>query len=204
MQDSVGLLLRDALSAQRASDPSDSYDEVLRTVIGRAGAERSLCKADIGSLVLWKRITAQARWSTELGLRSDAEVRRRTGETWRLANDTSLSIPEAGQRARMALVELPGLGGTGALASAVLLACAPHRMAVWDRRVGIALDALARRPHSGNGFYGRYLAEACDLADEMGSPTRDSAAVTPRDVDLALYAVAGDPALLNRARSVSE
>jgi hypothetical protein len=37
----------------------------LGTVAERAAARQSLCKADIGSLVLWKRITAQTEWAKE-------------------------------------------------------------------------------------------------------------------------------------------
>lgn len=202
MPDSVGHLLLEALGLHRRGDPDDTYDETLRIVVNRAASEESLCKADIGSLVLWKRITAQARWSTDLGMCPDAKVRGATGDAWRLANNQSLSIPEAAQAARNALRDLPGLGGTGALASALLLACAPTRMAVWDRRVRFALEALGRRPTFGRDFFKRYLGAACSLVEEMQQQAGGDhgSGVTPRHVDLALYEIAGSQDLLARAQ----
>lgn len=114
----------------------------------------------------------------------DTEVRAVTGKAWALANDESLPGPDAGLAAFRELRKLPGLGGTGALASAVLVACAPDRMAVWDRRVSSTLQAMGRRPEFGTGFYGRYLEELDRLIqDELGG--EDQRSWTRRDVELA-------------------
>lgn len=197
----VGRLLVDALTQHRL-DAGDTYDETLETVVERAAAQKSLTKADIGSLVLWKRISAQTKWAKRLGMFPDATVRDATGQAWLHANNTRVSIPEAAQAARDALRGVPGLrGGTGALASAVLLACAPERMAIWDRRVSAALDALGRRPQFGEGFFRRYMEIVCSLVEEM-QPLLAGQQVTPRHVDLALYRIGGSPDLLNRARAI--
>lgn len=188
-----------ALDSYRSADSDDTYDETLRAVVKRAAAAQSLCKADIGSLVLWKRITASTPWAGALGMKPDSEVQRITGAAWHLANDTRLSTPEAGFAAFRELRGLPGLGGTGALASAVLVACAPDRMAVWDRRVSSALKAMGRRPKFGSGFYGRYLEVLNRLiAEELDGGTQSP--WTLRDVELALYVIGGNPALLAQAQ----
>lgn len=202
MSDSIAGLLVEALIQHRADDPNGTYDELLRTVTDRATAARSLGKADIGSLVMWKRITAQTSWAADLGMTPDAQVREATRKAWAAANDALLSIPEAGLSAREALFALPGMGGTGALASAVVLACAPGRMAVWDRRVGQSMVALGCHPGRGKGRYGRYLAQVCVLATEMQEVHGDSETLTPRHVDLALYEMAASKELLTRAYSL--
>src|SRR5690349_11711260 len=145
----TGAILRKALESHLGSDPDNVYDETLRVVATRAAAAQSLSKADIGSLVMWKRITASAAWTGKLGMTPDTQVQAVTGKAWLLANDERLAGPEAGLAAFRELTKLPGLGGTGALASAVLVACAPERMAVWDRRVSSTLHAMGRRPKFG-------------------------------------------------------
>lgn len=200
---SLGDLLVRAWAAQTGGDPEGSvYDEVLRAVSARAAAEGSLGKADIGGLVLWKRITAQATWATRLMNTPESDVREATAAAYQAANDTSESIPMASQAAWAAMRPLPGMGGAGALRSAVLLALSPTRMAVWDRRVAESLTALRRLPKYGNGFYGRYLTTLIDLAAHMdtSNPNRHH---TPRDVDLALFHIAGNPTLLKEARALT-
>jgi hypothetical protein len=201
VSESLGSVLNEALAQYRAKDPEDTYDEVLRAVSRRAAEEESLGKADIGSLVLWKRITAQAPWARDLGKTPDETVRMATHKAWKAANDATLTIPEAGQNARDELFTVHGLGGTAALASAVLLACAPARMAVWDRRVGQSLDDLGFSRPRRTGFYGNYLSRLLDLAVLMGheAPSKD---VTPRLVDLALYEIADSPDLRERAAAI--
>lgn len=173
------------------SEPS-VYDEVLREVSKRAQDRRSIGKADIGALVVWKRLNASTRWATDLMLTPDATVRDVTAVAWAQANDLSVPIPEAGGAARQTLWSLPGFGGTGAIASAVLVALSPTRMAVWDRRVRSALDALGRRPESGDGQYERYLEIALNLAQSIQTATGAATAPTPREVDLVLFRAGGD------------
>jgi hypothetical protein len=83
----------------------------------------------------------------------------------------------------------------------VLLACAPERMAVWDRRVRTALEALGRRPQSGSEFFRRYMQVVCSLVEEMQPHLKDEQ-VTPRHVDLALYRVAGSQDLMSHAQGL--
>lgn len=198
----VGDLLVRAWTAQTGGDPAGSvYDEVLRTVSARAAAEGALGKADIGGLVLWKRITAQASWATRLMETPDSLVREATAAAYTAANDATRSIPVAGQAAWTTMRGMPGMGGAGALRSAVLLALAPDGMAVWDRRVAQSLAALGRLPRYGDGFYGRYLTTLTDLAAQMDTKSADRQH-TPRDVDLALFHIAGNATLLDEARAL--
>jgi hypothetical protein len=198
----VGRLLVQAWS-HHATDPANTvYDETLHEVAARVAQRECLSKADIGSLVLWKRITAQATWATRLQLISDVDVRRVTHTAYLHANDPALSTPAAGQAARNALWDLPGMGGTGSLSSALLLAMAPDRMAVWDRRVAQALTALGSHPDRGVNFYSRYLSTALALAEQMSAVVADHI-FAPRDVDVALYVIAGSPDLLHAARRAS-
>lgn len=176
----LGDLLVRAWRAQHADDGGGVYDEVLHTVSVRAAADGALRKADIGALVLWKRITAQATWASRLMLTSDARVLAATGAAYERANDPSVALPDAGQAARVALRDLPGMGGTAALASAVLLALAPKRMAVWDRRVATTLSALGKFPAQRTGFYGRYLTTTLELAEAMGGVSNEGPFHSPR------------------------
>lgn len=202
MSSPVGSLLVRAWHAQRDGDPQGVYDEVLHEVSHRASAKGSLGKADIGALVMWKRITAQARWTTKLLLTPDREVRAITEQAYAKANDNTFDAPEAGQAGRLVLLGLAGMGGTGALASAVLLALAPDRMAVWDRRVGTSLSALGRHPGPAAGSYGRYLTTLTALANEMNASAHERQFLC-RDVDLALFFIAGSEALMPEARRVA-
>lgn len=134
-------------------------------------------------------MSAQTAWARQLLERPDAEVRSITAEAFRLANDPTLPIPEAGQQARWALNGLPEMSGAseGALASAVLVACAPDRMAVWDRRVkaALCLPTVAVPVRPGKGYYGKYLEAAVSLAERDGGPTpepRHSTRCRPRVV----------------------
>ena len=188
---------------QTGGDKAGVYDEVLREVAARAQAQRSLGKADIGALVLWKRITAQAPWAKQLLLMPDENVRAATHIAYMAAHHPSRDIPKSGQVAREALWDLPGMRGTGSLASAVLLALAPDRMAVWDRRVATALEALRRRPKPGSGFYGRYLTTLLDLATTMNAAATDGDLLAPRDVDLALFEIGRSASLLDEARAMA-
>lgn len=176
------------------------YDEVLHEVSARVADQGSIGKADIGAIVVWKRISAQTKWAKRFMNTPEKEIRTATARAYALANDPSQTIPDAGGAARSALVGVPGMGGTGAMASAVLLAMSPTRMAVWDRRVGKTLKAIGRRPKSGRGHYARYLDVVVDLAEAMQEADDRGGTVFPRDVDLALYHAAGSPEVLDRLR----
>ena len=113
----------------------------------------------------------------------DAEVRRVTASAVQAARDPDLSLPDAAGTARGVLVDLPGFRSGDALASALLTAAAPTRMAVYDGRahaglagLGIVLPSRRR--------YRTYLAH---LADFLRDAPEEAADWRPRDVDVALY-----------------
>ena len=169
-------------------DVSPHYDETLETVVASVAASGSVGKADIGALLFWKRLRADTTWAKALHAWPDDQVREATAPAVKIARDTDLDVAEAARASRSALAVLPGFVSGDALASAVLLAAAPTRMAVFDRRaetglrrLGIALD---RRP----GRYGRYMA----LLDDMRiAVSADRGAVTCREIDTALYWLGG-------------
>lgn len=185
MTSAAGDLLVAEWSRARKADPEQIYDEVLREISERAEEHGSLGKADIGALVVWKRLNASTRWAKRLMLTPEREVRDVTRKAWEIVTDETRPIPEAGSTAREALRPIPGMGGTGAIASAVLVALSPQRMAVWDRRVSEQLRALERHP--GAGGYEAYLRTCLELADEMHTASSTGQLFVPRDVDLALF-----------------
>lgn len=78
------------------------------------------------------------------------DVRDITAKAVAAVNDTSLSAPFAATAGRSALSPLPGFDSGDALASALLLAAVPARMAVSDRRSQAGLEILgyALPPHA--------------------------------------------------------
>ena len=128
--------------ADYQSSVKAEYDEVLKEAIGRSEEIGSLGKYDIGALVFWKRLQANTPWAAALLSLPDAEVRAVTAAAILAVRDPNLTAPEAAQRGRSALSELPGFRNGDALASAVLVAAAPDRMAIYDRRAHAALNEL--------------------------------------------------------------
>ncbi|MEV5513888.1 hypothetical protein AB0L50_13305 [Streptomyces flaveolus] len=163
---------------------SPHYDEVLHQVAHRARTERSIGKADIGALLLWKRLRADTRWASALMAVADADVREATRAATAAVRDTSLSRSQAARAGRAALAELPGFTSGDALASAVLTAAAPDRMAVYDRRAHTALRSLGITLTHSPGRYSRYIDVIDRLVAHAPEPAR---AWTARDVDTALY-----------------
>ncbi|MFB7189377.1 hypothetical protein ACFCZT_29570 [Streptomyces sp. NPDC056230] len=182
----------DVLAAAQASylsEVSPHYDEVFWEVAGRVEAEGCLGKADIGALVVWKRLSAQTPWISKLMSLPDADVRSVTARAVRAVRDMGVSRAEAAQAGRGIVWELPGFRTGDALASAVLTAAAPQRMAVYDRRVQQALDALGFALTRASGRYGRYI----DLLDTLLSHGGQQAeGWIARDLDTALYWVGGN------------
>lgn len=103
------------------------------------------------------------------------------------ARDMESETPEAARRGRSILAALPGFARGDALASALLLAAAPSRMAVYDRRAQAALALLGIQLSAAPGRYGRYMALVESLRDEL--LVTSAHAWTARDVDLALFAL---------------
>lgn len=177
----------DRLIAARAEIDVRVYDEVLHEVAGRVERSGSIGKADIGALLFWKRLQANTPWATRLHLEADSEVRRVTAVAVEAVRDTATATPEAARRGRSALATLPGFARGDALASALLLAAASTRMAVYDRRAQAALTLLGLNLTAAPGRYGRYMALIEGLRDELVASR--SAAWRARDVDLALFAL---------------
>jgi hypothetical protein len=162
---------------------SPHYDDVFREVQQRISAAGSAGKADIAMLSFWKRLRADTRWVTKLLQLPDADVREVTGRAVSAASQSDV-IKAAGE-AREILRELPGFGQGTALASALLTAAAPARLAVYDRRARSGLRKVELElADTAPLFYARYvmLIEQCRAeAAEVGN--RWSA----REVDLALW-----------------
>ncbi|WP_256363323.1 hypothetical protein [Streptomyces sp. TRM70350] len=99
---------------------------------------------------------------------------------------------EAAREGRGIIAELPGFRTGDALASAILTAAAPTRMAVYDRRVPHALDnlglPLTLTPTPGR--YGRYLQLLDDL---LQHPRAHTDGWTARGIDTALYWTGATP-----------
>lgn len=172
-----------------AAAVSPFYDEVLQDIAQAVQEDMSLGKADIGALLFWKRLRADTTWVRHLMELPDDEVRDVTRRAVTAARDPLVPTPEAAGRARAALTRLPGFARGDALASAVLLASAPDRMAVYDRRAQAGLESLGITQSSARGRYRRYMALLEQLRVAVDDPR--GRIWTNRDVDLALYSLGG-------------
>jgi hypothetical protein len=172
------------------ADVSSAYDEVLLEVSERIRTSSNIGKADIGALLFWKRLRADTRWVRELMVMADSEVRGITAGAFAAVNDTSLGVPAAAAQGRSALAALPGFVRGDALASALLTAAAPERMAVYDRRAQAGLAKLGLSLSAKRGRYGRYMKIVEGLAATAEHHGRSWSA---REVDLALYSLGGQP-----------
>lgn len=175
--------LLDAHQAYLAN-ASPFYDEAFREVAARIDVRGSLSKADIGALVFWKRLNASTRWARELHALDDERVRNVTGAAVAHARDEFLSVGDSARAGRRALSDLPGFHTGDALASAVLTAAAPARMAIYDRRADKGLRELGIELTPKPGRYGQYM----DILDSLVSDARRRGKpLHPRDLDLALF-----------------
>lgn len=169
---------------------SPHYDEVFHDVAQRSEHTGSLGKTDIAALVVWKRLSAQTRWVTELMSLPDTQVRAVTERAVTAVRDHTVPRSEAARTGRGIIWELPGFRTGDALASAILTAAAPHRMAVYDRRVQHALDTLGLTLTPTPGRYGRYMQLLDDLIEHGAA---HAAGWTARDIDTALYWTGANP-----------
>jgi hypothetical protein len=176
-----------ALAGYRATVP-DCYDEPLYEVIERVERTSSLGKLDIGALYFWKRIP-RGNWGLKLLTMPEAQVRAVTTAAVQAARNESLTTPEAAAAARTALSPLPGMRSGDALPSALILAAAPSRMAVYDRRARQGLNKLRLPLSDGAGRYRRYM----ELIEQCRAELLEQRAEkhTAREVDLALYWLGG-------------
>ena len=172
-----------ALERYRATT-SDEYDETLRDVIGRVATAGSLGKADLGALFFWKRIPTGA-WAEELLCMPDSDVRKITAAAVAAARDQQLAVPAAARRARQALLDLPGAKTGDPFASAVIVAAAPDRMAIYDYRAHLGLWRAGLHLADGSRLYERYM----ELIEQCRAELRDygHSDWTAREVDLALF-----------------
>ncbi|WP_230594081.1 hypothetical protein [Rhodococcoides fascians] len=180
--DVIGKLL--VAHADYESTVTDSYDEVLFDVVARVESARSVGKADIGALLFWKRLRADTPWAMALHNMRDSDVRVVTGAMYVAANDLAVDVPTAAGRARQALIELPGCVNGGALPSALILAAAPSRMAIYDKRALKALGLLGLAVDTSKGWYRGYMTTVEKLRVEVRNRGKDWSA---RDVDKALF-----------------
>ncbi|MFJ4343289.1 hypothetical protein [Streptomyces sp. NPDC088915] len=163
---------------------SPYYDETLHEVTQRARVSGSIDKADIGALLMWKRLRADTPWAAGLMALADTDVRRATAAGTTAVRDTALSLRAGAQAGRAALAHLPGFRTGDALASAVLTAAAPDRMAIYDRRAHSGLRTLGITLSHAPGRYSRYMEIIDQLFATAPTPIRTW---TPRDIDTALY-----------------
>jgi hypothetical protein len=180
-EERVAHLRQGLVEAREAISPY--YDDVFREVQQRISADGSAGKADIAVLSFWKRLRADTPWVIKLLQWPDADVRKVTRRAVAAAGRGD--VIEAAGDAREMLRELPGFGQGTALASALLTAAAPTRLAVYHKRARsglqkVELELTDRAPR----FYARYmtLIEQC-RAEGADAGNRWSA----RDVDLALW-----------------
>lgn len=160
------------------------YDEALNLVAQRYGDQQSIGKVEIGGLLLWKRLRANTPWAKDLMNSPEDKVRQATGRAFIAAHEKGLSTPQAAQNARNELVGLPGFRSGDALASAILLAAAPERLAVYDSRAHRGLNLLGIRLGYARGRYFRYMQEVEILRSLAADHGYEWSA---RDVDLALF-----------------
>lgn len=167
---------------------SPVYDEVLAEVADRIRTTGAIGKADIGALLFWKRLRADTAWVRELMTKPEQDVRAVTAKAVAAVNDQSLTVPEAASAGRGELSSLPGFKTGDALASALLLAAAPGRMAVYDDRAHTGLKALGLSLTAARGRYGRYM----ELVEDLRSTANlHGHAWSARDVDIALFWLGG-------------
>ncbi len=170
------------------SGTSPVYDEVLIEVADRIRTTASIGKADIGALLFWKRLRADTTWVRELMTTPEQDVRAVTAKAVAAVNDESLTVPEAASAGRRELAALPGFKTGDALASALLLAAAPGRMAIYDDRAQTGLETLGLSLSAARGRYGRYM----ELVEDLRSTANlHRHAWTARDVDTALFWLGG-------------
>lgn len=168
---------------------SGFYDEVVDEVARRAQESGAIGKSDIGALLTWKRLRADTPWVRLLMNTPEASVRQATTEARNAATSVRLPVEDSARDARAALASLPGFIKGDALASAVIYALAPNRMAVYDRRAHRGIELLDLPLSAKPGRYGRYMALVHQLCEE----TKDHGLeLSPREVDLALFTL-GNP-----------
>ncbi|MFF8293578.1 hypothetical protein ACF068_30835 [Streptomyces sp. NPDC016309] len=101
-----------------------------------------------------------------------------TGSGPTAARDTTLSRCAGAQAGHTALAHLPGFRTGDALASTVLTAAAPDRMAIYDRRAHSGLRTLDIPLSHAPGRYSRYIERIDQLLAAAPAPIRTWAPAT--------------------------
>lgn len=160
------------------------YDDVLHAVRERAKTNGFLTKLDLGALIAWKRIRANAKWVNTLMMTPDREIAEITGRVYAVANGSG-SLVERAADSRKILLGLPGAGpsSTNAFASAVLTAL-NEDMPVYDTRALTALERLGIGGRKSVRPYSQYVALVEQIRIAGGF-------VSNREVDLGLYWLGG-------------
>lgn len=179
----VRLIAADASYRQTVSP---HYDDVLHEVSRRARETGSIGKLDIAALTTWKRLRADTRWVAALLSRSEADVRAVTSATITAANNPDVPVATAAGDARRTLSSLPGFARGDALASAICVAAAPDRLAVYDERAHKALTGLGIPLDNRPGRYRRYMDIIDDLRRQL---IVEGHTWSARKVDTALYQI---------------
>lgn len=134
-----------------------SYDEVLTEVSGHIRESGSIGKLDIAGVLLWKRAQPKPKWLRQLNDTPEQDVRAITRTVVEAVNDQTSGVPEAAQAGRSALGLLPGFKSGDALASAVMVAAAPQRLAVYERRAEAGLKGLGLELSDEGERYSQYM-----------------------------------------------
>jgi hypothetical protein len=108
-------------------------------------------------------------WAEELLRMPDDDVRKITAAAVAAARDQQLAVPSAARRARQALLDLPGAKTGDPFASAVIVAAAPDRMAIYDSRAHLGLWRAGLRLADGSRLYERYM----ELIEQCRAELRD-------------------------------
>jgi hypothetical protein len=83
-----------------ADTVSPYYDETLQEVTRRACTSGGIGKADIGALLMWKRLRADTPWAAELMALADTDVRRATAAATTAAGPHSQPLRGSTSRPR--------------------------------------------------------------------------------------------------------
>lgn len=189
--------LRDAL---RDSRISPHYDEPFMHVSQQIAERQSAGKGDIAVIAFWKRVRADTPWVADLLSMSEAAVRAITAEAVREVRSAP-DVAVAARRGRDALRSLPGFRSGDPLASALLCAIDPVRLAVYDVRAERGLQIVGTPVPKGrrgvHDYYARYMTVIEHLRREGRELRHDW---SPREVDIALYQIGKRP---RRGRSTS-
>ncbi len=159
---------------------SPHYNEVFHDIAQRTEHTGSLGTTDIAALAIWKRLSTQTRRATELMPLPDTHIRAVTERVVTAVRDHTVPRSEAARTGRGITWEQPGLRTGDTLASALLTATTPHRMAVHNRHAQHTLDTPTPTP----GRHGRYLHLLDNLLHHGAAPADDW---TAHDNDTALY-----------------